>query len=154
LKKKIYLKDLLEYTQSIINQISFNSIILLEGSLGAGKTTTVQKFGETLHVQEKMVSPTFNLMNEYQTKNLVNVYHIDLYRISGNYFEELESIQEPFIIFIEWYDKISLNWKSWANNNNASLYKLNISIQFEDDIEIDKINSLPREFSWKKIETS
>ena len=42
-----------------------SSIILLEGDLGAGKTTLVQGIGEGLGITDAIVSPTFTLINEY-----------------------------------------------------------------------------------------
>lgn len=56
--------------------------ICLYGELGAGKTTFVQGIASGLAVKEKYItSPSFSIINEYRGR--LNLYHIDLYRLSG-----------------------------------------------------------------------
>lgn len=55
-------------------------ILLLEGDLGAGKTTFTQGLAEGLGVQETVNSPTFVIINEYLSGRLP-LYHMDLYRV-------------------------------------------------------------------------
>ncbi len=88
------------------------SVILLEGDLGAGKTTLVQGIGEGLGIEEPIVSPTFTLVNEY-TEGSLPLYHIDLYRLQPSEIEEiyLENYWEwlevkPGITAIEWSDRL------------------------------------------------
>ena len=45
-----------------------NKIFLLNGELGSGKTTFVQFFCNKIGVQDKILSPTFNLVNEYSNQ--------------------------------------------------------------------------------------
>ena len=65
-------------------------VIILGGSLGAGKTTMTQFIGGGLGVPAKcyITSPTFNLMHEYQGRLVM--YHMDLYRLSPE--EEIEEL--------------------------------------------------------------
>jgi tRNA threonylcarbamoyladenosine biosynthesis protein TsaE len=56
-------------------------VLLLNGELGAGKTTLVQGLGKGLGIQEAIASPTFALIDEYSEGRLP-LYHIDLYRLS------------------------------------------------------------------------
>ncbi len=88
------------------------SVILLEGDLGAGKTTLVQGIGEGLGIAEPIVSPTFTLINEY-TQGRLPLYHLDLYRLQPEeiaalnieiYWEAVEVT--PGIVAIEWADKM------------------------------------------------
>jgi tRNA threonylcarbamoyladenosine biosynthesis protein TsaE len=88
------------------------STILLEGDLGAGKTTLVQGIGEGLGIVEPIVSPTFTLINEY-TQGRLPLYHLDLYRLQPEeiaalnieiYWEAVEVT--PGIVAIEWADKM------------------------------------------------
>lgn len=88
------------------------SVILLEGDLGAGKTTLVQGIGEGLGVQDPIVSPTFTLINEY-TEGRLPLYHLDLYRLQPGDVEGLhvESYWEgievpPGIVAIEWAERL------------------------------------------------
>ena len=88
------------------------SVILLEGDLGAGKTTLVQQLGKGLGIAEPIVSPTFTLINEYSQGRL-DLYHLDLYRLESKEVEALnletywEGIEVPLgIVAIEWASKI------------------------------------------------
>ncbi len=55
--------------------------LLLDGELGAGKTTLVQGLGASLGITDAIVSPTFALISEY-LEGRVPLYHLDLYRLS------------------------------------------------------------------------
>lgn len=70
-------------------------IILLEGDLGAGKTTFVQALCRQLGSVEAVTSPTFSLINEYRDRAGMPIFHIDLYR--------LERIDDALQIGIEDY---------------------------------------------------
>ena len=69
------------------------------GEIGAGKTTFIQAICRTLGVREKVTSPTFSLINEYNYTNDKGetglIYHIDLYR--------LKTLDEAIDIGIEDY---------------------------------------------------
>lgn len=89
-----------------------NSVILLEGDLGAGKTTLIQGIGEGLGITEPILSPTFTLINEYKEGRLP-LYHFDLYRLNSEqinaicpeiYWEGKEV--EPGITAIEWSSRL------------------------------------------------
>ncbi|GAB4470651.1 MAG: tRNA (adenosine(37)-N6)-threonylcarbamoyltransferase complex ATPase subunit type 1 TsaE [Elainellaceae cyanobacterium] len=90
------------------------SILLLEGDLGAGKTTLVQGIGQGLGVADPIVSPTFTLINEY-SDGRVPLYHMDLYRLEpaeaeALYLEQYWNGQElPLgIVAIEWADRLAV----------------------------------------------
>ena len=89
-----------------------NTVILLSGNLGAGKTTLVQGIGRGLGIEESIVSPTFTLINEY-LDGRVPLYHLDLYRLEPNqvdsiypemYWEGVET--DPGITAIEWWQRL------------------------------------------------
>ncbi|BDV01625.1 tRNA (adenosine(37)-N6)-threonylcarbamoyltransferase complex ATPase subunit type 1 TsaE [Thermodesulfomicrobium sp. WS] len=83
--------------------------LLLDGPLGAGKTTLTRALVEALpggHEAE-VASPSFNLMNRYPTRP--ETVHIDLYRESGGMLgEELEDIlDDPTILaVVEWAKRL------------------------------------------------
>ena len=66
-----------DYNEVIENILDENSskIILFNGDLGSGKTTLIQLICKKLKIKEKVLSPTFNLINEYQINNDFKVYH-------------------------------------------------------------------------------
>ncbi len=65
------------------------------GPLGAGKTTLIQSICKALGVAEAVSSPTFALVNAYETISGEVVYHLDLYR--------LDSLDEALAMGIEEY---------------------------------------------------
>jgi tRNA threonylcarbamoyladenosine biosynthesis protein TsaE len=83
------------------------TVISLEGSLGAGKTTLVKGIALSLDIQEEVTSPSFTIMSVYEGS--IPLYHIDLYRIETD--EELDNLGlEDFladdgVAVIEWGEK-------------------------------------------------
>lgn len=102
-------------------------IILLEGELSAGKTFLTRAICKALGVaSEKITSPTFSLIQEYQGK--IKIYHCDFYRIN-----EIEEIEDLGIY--EWIGKENLALLEWAEQFKEI---------FPEDylqIEIEKSNS-------------
>lgn len=84
------------------------AVCALRGELGAGKTTLVQGIALGLGVEEIVTSPSFTIIAEYEGRH--TLYHMDLYRISGE--EEFEALgaEELFygdgIVVIEWSERI------------------------------------------------
>lgn len=80
-------------------------IVLLQGTMGAGKTTLVSQLAKALGVTQHISSPTFSIVNEYLYPN-GKIYHFDLYRIANE--NELEAIGFDDYVFsgevclIEW----------------------------------------------------
>lgn len=65
-------------------------LLLLEGSLGSGKTFFVRSLGEGLGIQSNINSPSFNLLNIY-TGAGIKFFHYDLYRLRDSLeLEELD----------------------------------------------------------------
>jgi len=62
-----------------------STMLCLQGDLGAGKTAFTQELGKYLGVAEKIVSPTFVVMKNYETSHEVyeQLNHIDAYRIES-----------------------------------------------------------------------
>jgi tRNA threonylcarbamoyladenosine biosynthesis protein TsaE len=79
-------------------------VVLVEGELGAGKTTFVRGACRALGVQSPVTSPTFTIGQRYPAA--VPVSHLDLYRIEGLAGEEPELLADYLgpdtIGFVEW----------------------------------------------------
>ena len=78
--------------------------LLLEGNLGAGKTTFTKGIGEGLGVKRIIKSPSYTIIREYQDGRLP-LYHVDLYRLDESEASEL-GLEEYFegngITVVEW----------------------------------------------------
>jgi tRNA threonylcarbamoyladenosine biosynthesis protein TsaE len=103
------LDQLEEVAQQILEQ-NPDKVILFNGEMGAGKTTLIKQLCKTLGVEEATSSPTFSLVNEYQTTKNQIVYHFDFYRLNRE-SEALDMGVEDYLYsgnwcFIEWSEKI------------------------------------------------
>ncbi len=105
LLKNLSINEMFEQAKSLAQQLNKKSIILLEGDLGAGKTTFAGQIINAMSTKEMQVtSPTFNIISVYEFDNK-EIWHFDLYRIT-NKMELFEiGIEEAFenaISIIEW----------------------------------------------------
>lgn len=103
------LDQLEEVAQQIISKKP-NKVILFHGEMGVGKTTLIKQLCKTLGVIGATSSPTFSLVNEYQTIDNQIVYHFDFYRLNDE-VEALDMGVDDYLYsgnwcFIEWAEKI------------------------------------------------
>jgi len=79
-------------------------VVLIEGDLGAGKTTFVRGAGRALGVRDAVTSPTFTIGQRYRGR--VPVSHIDLYRVADLSEEDPDLLADYLgadtIAFVEW----------------------------------------------------
>nr|WP_294779240.1 tRNA (adenosine(37)-N6)-threonylcarbamoyltransferase complex ATPase subunit type 1 TsaE [uncultured Flavobacterium sp.] len=104
------LDQIKEVAQQIIAS-NPKKIILFNGEMGVGKTTLIKQLCKTLGVEDATSSPTFSLVNEYQTANNQTVYHFDFYRLNKE-TEALDMGVDDYLYsgnwcFIEWSEKIA-----------------------------------------------
>lgn len=78
-------------------------LVLLVGDLGAGKTTFVRGVLEGLGFSGPVRSPTFNLLQEFDTDP--PVLHADLYRLPSAAGIGLEEYFDSHLVFVEWPDR-------------------------------------------------
>lgn len=112
------------------------------GSMGAGKTTFISAVCHQLGCSDAICSPTFSIINEYDTEKWGKIYHFDCYR--------LESEEEAFDIgaedylysratcFVEWPEKIegllpkdTIRVKVEINSDGSR------TIRIEDENDVD-----------------
>lgn len=89
------IEELSKVSELLLDWREKSNIIAFYGTMGAGKTTLVKNLCQKLGVNDEVNSPTFALVNEYQTENFDSVFHFDFYRI--------KSLEEVFDIGYEDY---------------------------------------------------
>jgi tRNA threonylcarbamoyladenosine biosynthesis protein TsaE len=98
-----------EAGEQFASLLSAGDVVLLTGSLGAGKTTFVQGVARGLGVTDRVTSPTFTMVREHQCHNdrgVATLLHADLYRIES--VDEAidlalgELIEESAVALVEW----------------------------------------------------
>ena len=98
-----------EAAREFVNYIGDRRVFAFYGSMGAGKTTFVKAVCEVLGVEDVITSPTFAIVNEYETPSS-SIYHFDFYRIKK--LEEVYDMgyEDYFysgsLCFIEWPELI------------------------------------------------
>jgi tRNA threonylcarbamoyladenosine biosynthesis protein TsaE len=102
------LKDLPSIAKEVIASAE-NKMLLFYGEMGVGKTTLIKEICSQLGVLDTISSPTFSLVNEYQTNKSETVYHFDFYRI--------ETQEEAYDIGIEdYFDSNDWCLVEWPEN--------------------------------------
>ena len=109
----IKIKDINSITdaaQEFIAQMGENKIFAFYGGMGAGKTTFVKALCEAMGVTDTVNSPTFAIVNEYDTPSGRPIYHFDFYRIK-RLTEVYDMGYEDYfygrgLCFIEWPELI------------------------------------------------
>lgn len=91
--------------KELAKHLHIGDIIVLNGELGAGKTVFLTGLASYFNIESQVSSPTFTIVNEYDTKNSCPIYHFDVYRLNDS-DEFLEGIGTDYfyngICIIEW----------------------------------------------------
>ncbi|MCM0597738.1 tRNA (adenosine(37)-N6)-threonylcarbamoyltransferase complex ATPase subunit type 1 TsaE [Periweissella fabaria] len=112
--------------------VSAGDVILLDGDLGAGKTTFTKGIALGLGIERNIKSPTFTIIREYKTGRLP-LYHMDVYRLEDGGGDEL-GLDEYFngngVCVVEWSQFVA-----------SELPKNYLKIAFKrDDSNLDSTN--------------
>lgn len=107
----VYYTESAEQTSAIgeqfASQLKKGSVVLLKGEMGAGKTVFVKGVAKALGITERITSPTYAYMNDYDGI----LYHYDCYRLSSGEDAEGLGLTDYFyadgICIIEWSENIS-----------------------------------------------
>jgi len=106
------LKETLNLGEKLSQKLNPQSIVLLKGPIGAGKTSFVQGIARGLSINEDITSPTFALSHHYSSGK-IPLIHLDLYRLENSssakevfFSEEEEALNNEAILVIEWPELI------------------------------------------------
>jgi tRNA threonylcarbamoyladenosine biosynthesis protein TsaE len=99
----------------VARQLGAGDLVLLNGELGAGKTTLTRGLGAELGVRGAVTSPTFVLARTHPRDGGVPLVHVDAYRLgSAVELDDLDIDFERSIVVVEWgaglLDGITENW--------------------------------------------
>jgi tRNA threonylcarbamoyladenosine biosynthesis protein TsaE len=98
-------QELARHLGSLVNA---GDLILLNGDLGAGKTTFTQGLAQAMGIRETVTSPTFTLVRSYQGSGPLRLLHADVYRLE--HLQEVvdlglpELIDDGAVAVVEWGD--------------------------------------------------
>jgi len=100
------LHSLSEAAKMLIGFAKDRRMFLFNAEMGAGKTTFIKFICKALGSTESLSSPTYSIVNEYQSNSNLKIFHFDLYRLKST--EELFELGfEDYLVgnhymFIEW----------------------------------------------------
>ncbi len=109
MNREFSLDQISEVAHWILDQ-NPEKVILFEAEMGTGKTTLIKALCKALGVEDTISSPTFSLVNEYETNKGELVYHFDFYRLKTEE-EALDFGVEDYLYsgnycFLEWSERI------------------------------------------------
>lgn len=104
------LGDLPETAEEIIGALDGRNVIAFFGAMGAGKTTLIREICALLGSEDVVTSPTFALVNRYESGKGFPIYHFDFYRIDRPEEAFDMGYEEYFysdgLCLVEWSEKI------------------------------------------------
>jgi len=127
--------------EALAQHLRNGDVVLLHGDLGAGKTTLAKGIASALGIGDVVSSPSFSLVNEYQTgpaAAVTHLYHLDLYRLRGE--ADLASI--GFDDFVAPADGVAL--VEWPERAATALPDRFLLIEIETvDSDIRRVRFVP-----------
>lgn len=139
----VKIDELKDFAKTVVNLLptyeSEATILLLEGDMGAGKTTLTKAIAERLGVTDRVQSPTFVLRRDYEAKHVKfdKVIHIDAYRLEGGEAKVLDMHNEVdsgrTLIVIEWGENVgNIPHDLRVKINNRGLFERDMQIKGGD----------------------
>jgi len=129
---------------AIAKVLRAGDLLLLNGPLGAGKTTLTRGIGEGLGAQGTVQSPTFVLARTHRTAVGPKLVHVDAYRL--NSAVELDDLDIDFansIVVVEWA-------RDYVDGIADHFLQVDINRESEDESRLVKISGVgPR---WEGVE--
>src|SRR3989344_4523929 len=107
-------RETIGLAKKIAGRLKGGEVLLLEGELGAGKTTFVKGLAQAFGIKERVTSPTFVLIHQHRIRNqelgIRNLVHVDAYRIHNARELEQAGLMEwsgrpDTLTVIEWGEK-------------------------------------------------
>ncbi|WP_297337171.1 tRNA (adenosine(37)-N6)-threonylcarbamoyltransferase complex ATPase subunit type 1 TsaE [Algoriphagus sp.] len=103
------LRELDSIAKELVIAAGQERIWVFQGQMGAGKTTLIKALSRQLKVVDPVSSPTFGIVNQYETEDFQPLYHFDFYRID----DPLEVLE---IGVDDYFYSGNYCWIEWAEN--------------------------------------
>lgn len=101
----------MERNHGLAPQSSSPVIFAFYAPMGAGKTTFISEVCRQLGSEDEASSPTFSIVNEYDTNRWGKVYHLDCYRLDSNEEAFDIGVEDYFAsgrpCFVEWPEQVA-----------------------------------------------
>lgn len=147
-----------ELAVRVANVLRPSDWLLLEGDLGAGKTTFVAQLAREMGAKQNATSPTFSLLNVIQLESsgslVSRICHMDLYRVKRS--QELQhlglelEITQTSIAVIEWSENIEP--EGWSDFFQVTRCKKPVRIPVIKIAHEENKDLRCYSLSWKSID--
>lgn len=105
------LEEIPHVAKQFLDEFGHNTVFAFDGEMGAGKTTFISGLLNAMGIQELEGSPTYSLVNVYDSAMFGKIYHFDVYRLKNEVEAYDIGIEEMLygggVCFIEWPEKIA-----------------------------------------------
>ena len=98
-----------EVALQLLQEAGEEKVWVFKGQMGAGKTTLIKSLAKALQVTDQVSSPTFGIVNEYETYSNGPIFHFDFYRLE-------DPIEALDIGIEEYFYSGNYCWLEWAEN--------------------------------------
>ena len=126
-------KSTRELAEKLTSYFKGGEYVFLHGEMGVGKTTFIKYFINKFQTNERIkltevTSPTFNLLNEYETNNFI-IKHYDLFRIKNSLeIKDLDIFEnnKKIITLVEWPQLLK---------NNNKIKSIDLLFTYENELK-------------------
>ena len=126
-------KETIELGKKIAKNLQKGTVIVLTGDLGSGKTKLTEGILTYFGLQDEISSPTFTIVNEYNTENL-DIFHFDVYRLT--------EIDEFIAIGGEEYFERGASIIEWGEIIEEVLPKDYIKVTFTRNLDEENVRNI------------
>lgn len=127
-------EDTYALARKIAERLKGGEVILLNGNLGAGKTTFTKGLAKALGIDEVVTSPTFTFMKEY--KGRLSLYHFDMYRADDE--DELYELGLSDYLYMD--GVCVIEWNKFESVPNPIVIDVKTTGEEEREFDVRGIN--------------
>jgi tRNA threonylcarbamoyladenosine biosynthesis protein TsaE len=130
-----------DFAKRLAKMLAPKDVLLLEGDLGAGKTTFTKGLAKGLGITKVVKSPTFTIIKEYQGK--LPLFHMDVYRLEDS---------DEDLGFDEYFEGDGVTVVEWASMIQDFLPKEYLEIHINHEGELNRrIHLIPKGEHYNKL---